>query len=93
MSSGLDTQDSWVYQWRGLYKMQASNDWAQYVLDLPMARTPDEHFDYSNGGSYLLSAILHKTTQMSPLEVAKIHLFGPLGITDVRWSTSPQGDK
>lgn len=91
MSSGLDTQDSWVYQWRGLYKMQASKDWAQYVLDLPMARTPGEHFDYSNGGSYLLSAILQKTTQMSPLEFGKIHLFGPLGITDVRWLTSPQG--
>ena len=91
MSSGLDTQDSWVYQRRGIYKMQMSGDWAQYVLDLPMARKPGEHFDYSNGGSYLLSAILQKTTGMSPLEFAKIHLFGPLGITDVYWPISPQG--
>jgi CubicO group peptidase (beta-lactamase class C family) len=91
MSSGLDTRDSWVHNRVRLGMMQASDDWAQYVLDLPMARKPGKHFDYSNGGSYLLSAILQKTTGMSPLEFAKIHLFGPLGITDVTWPTGPQG--
>jgi len=71
--------------------MQASEDWAQYVLDLPMAQTPGVHFEYSNGGSYLLSAILQKATKMSPLEFAQKHLFGPLGITDVKWPISRQG--
>jgi len=91
MSSGLDTKDSWLYQWAGLAKMKASDDWAQYVLDRPMAQIPGGHFDYSNGGSFLLSAILQKSTKVRPLAFAKKHLFGPLGITNVIWPTSRQG--
>ena len=91
MASGLDTQDSVRYRWAGLGKMTTSEDWAQYVLDLPMAQAPGKRFEYSNGVSYLLSAILQKTTKMSALEFAKKHLFGPLGITDVKWPTNTQG--
>lgn len=91
MASGLDTKDSYLYKWVGLGDMMASEDWAQYVLDLPMAQAPGERFEYSNGVSYLLAAIIQKTTEMSALEFARQHLFGPLGITDVKWRTSPQG--
>jgi len=91
MTSGLDTKDSYLYKWVGLGEMMRSEDWAQYVLDLPMAQAPGKHFEYSNGVSYLLSAIIQKATKMSALEFARKHLFGPLGITDVKWRTSPQG--
>ena len=91
MSSGLDTKDSWLYDWEGLGKMRYSEDWAQYVLDLPMAQVPGNSFEYSNGVSYLLSAIIQKATKMSALEFAKKHLFGPLGITDVKWPMNPKG--
>jgi len=66
-------------------------DWAQCVLDLPMADTPGKKFEYSNGVSYLLSVVVQKTTNMRTLDFAKKYLFGPLGITDVKWRTSPQG--
>lgn len=91
MSSGLNAEDSYLYKWRGLYKMLRSQDWTQYMLDLPMWEPPGTRFEYSNGASYLLSAIIQKTTDMRSLEFAKKHLFSPLGITDVMWWTNPKG--
>jgi len=91
MASGLETRDSYLYGWEGLMDMKWSADWAQYVLDRPMADTPGKKFEYSNGVSYLLSVIVQKATNMRTLNFAKKYLFGPLGISDVRWKTSPQG--
>lgn len=91
MASGLECRDSWRYGYVGLEEMMNSDDWAQYVLDLPTAEPPGERFEYCNGVSHLLSVIIQKTTNMRTLEFAKKNLFGPLGITDVRWETSPQG--
>ena len=91
MASGLRCRDSYLYRWLGLTEMRNSNDWAQYVLDLPMAETPGEKFEYCNGVSYLLSVIIQNTTKMKTLDFARKHLFGPLGIVDVGWATSPQG--
>ena len=90
MTSGLKCRDSYLYRWEGLFQMRSSPDWAQYVLDLPMAGPPGEKFEYCNGVSYLLSVIIQNTTQMNTLAFARIHLFEPLGIRDVGWATSPQ---
>lgn len=91
MSSGLQVQDSYLYNWRGMRLMTASNDWVQFVLDLPMAEEPGTRFEYSNGVSFLLSAILHKKTGMNALDFARKHLFDPLGIGDVDWRKGSQG--
>jgi CubicO group peptidase (beta-lactamase class C family) len=91
MTSGLDCRDSYLYRWSGLNEMRASSDWVQFVLDLPVAATPGTQFEYCNGASFLLSAIITETTGMSAHEFADKHLFGPLGITDVIWPTNPQG--
>jgi CubicO group peptidase (beta-lactamase class C family) len=91
MASGLDCQDSYLYDWRGLFEMKKSGDWAQYVLDLPMAGPPGESFEYCNGATYLLSVIIHNTTKMKTLDFAKKYLFNPLGISEIVWETSPQG--
>jgi hypothetical protein len=61
------------------------------MLDLPMAEPPGTRFEYCNGGSYLLAAILQETTGETALDYAQQHLFGPLGITQVEWPSSPQG--
>ncbi len=90
MASGLKCRDSYIYSWVGLSEMSTSNDWAQYVLDLPMSEPPGERFEYCNGASHLLSVIIQKTTNKRTLEFAKKNLFEPLGITDVRWQSSPQ---
>jgi len=58
---------------------------------LPMEGEPGERFEYCNGASHLLSGIIQETTGMSANDYAVKHLFGPLGISDVDWSSSPQG--
>jgi CubicO group peptidase (beta-lactamase class C family) len=88
MSSGLKCRDSYLYRWAGLFEMRYSPDWAQYVLNLPMADSPGEKFEYCNGLSYLLSVIIQNTTKMKTLDFARKHLFDPLGITDIRWAIS-----
>ena len=91
MATGLECRDSYLYRWRGLRQMEESEDWVQFMLDLPMAEPPGTRFEYCNGASFLLSAIVQQTTGMSALAFAEAHLFGPLGISDVEWPSNPQG--
>ncbi len=91
MSSGLDSRDSYKHRWTGLTKMRKSRDWTKYMLDLPIKETPGTVFEYSNGTSYLLSAILQKNTGVRSLDFAKEHLFTPLGIQEVKWEANSQG--
>ena len=91
MAPGLQCRDSYRYVWKGMREMRYSDDWIQYMLDLPMAEAPGIRFEYCNGASFLLSAIIQKVTGMKTLEFARKHLFNPLGITSVEWGTNPQG--
>ena len=91
MASGLKCRDSYLYGWKGLWTMRNSSNWAQRVLELPMAEPPGEKFEYCNGVSYLLSVIIQNTTKMRTLEFARKYLFEPIGISDIGWATSPQG--
>jgi len=58
-----------------------------------MAYDPGEEWEYCNGASHLLSAIIAETTGYNTLDFAREYLFGPLGITDVKWDVhrDPQG--
>ena len=91
MSSGLDCRDSYRYHWIGLGQMKASTDWVQFMIDLPMAERPGAQFNYCNGATFLLSAILQQKTGMDALSFAEKHLFKPLGISGVIWPSNPQG--
>ena len=90
MASGLKTEDSYLYRWKGLNEMVQQEDWIQYVLDRPMAEKPGTRFEYSNCVTFLLSAILQKATKQRTYDLMQRHLFEPLGITDVKWAASPQ---
>ena len=76
MQTGLHSQDSYIYEWKGLFKMQATHDWTEYILNLPLEAEPGTRFDYSNMASFLLSAIIKKTTGMDTLSFAHEFLFG-----------------
>jgi CubicO group peptidase (beta-lactamase class C family) len=91
MTTGLRCRDSYLYRWEGLYLMQASEDWVQFMLDLPMDGKPGVSFEYCNGASLLLSAILQETTGMDAYQFAETHLFAPLGITESDWPSDPLG--
>ena len=91
MTTGFECRDSYLYDNQGLVEMHESDDWVQHVLDLPMAKEPGTYFEYCNGSSFLLSAIITQVTGMSALEYAQEKLFPPMGITDASWDASPDG--
>ena len=91
MQTGLNSQDSYLYQWRKLFEMQKTADWTSFILNLPFDVEPGTRYDYSNMSSFLLSAIVAKATGTDTLSFAKSHLFEPLGIEEVKWEQSPQG--
>jgi CubicO group peptidase (beta-lactamase class C family) len=68
-----------------------SVDNLQFIIDLPLVTTPGTVFNYSDGASHLLSAIITEATGMNTLEFAKENLFDPLEITKVEWSADDRG--
>lgn len=89
MTSGLDC----VYEPNEptVQAMEASPNWVQFGLDLPMAYQPGTHYEYCGVGMHLLSGVLEKATGMTTLEFAQENMFTPLGIQSVTWPTDPQG--
>lgn len=90
MTSGLDCQE---FSGTGP-KMEQSNGWVQFMLDLPVVAKPGTQFNYCNGSVHLLSAIVEKTTGMTAREFANQELFAPLGIAPVEkidWGSDPKG--
>lgn len=72
-------------------KYRASDNWANYVLDLPMEFTPGEVFVYNSGATHLLNCILAQKINSTIREFATQYLFNPLGIKMGDWTTDPQG--
>ena len=70
--------------------MSAPNSY-RYILEQPVAVEPDEVWNYSGGSTTLLARIVEKVTRKPLLEFAKEALFTPLGINDVEWMNSPNG--
>ncbi len=71
--------------------MERSQDWVQFVLEQPMAAAPGTAFVYNSGATELLSYLIKQGTGKHAHEYAAEHLFGPLGITDTYWKTTPTG--
>ena len=91
MQTGLQSRDSYLYDYEKLDKMQKTDDWIRYVLNQSFEVDPGTRFEYSNFASFLLGAILFETTGVDTLEFAKENLFIPLGIEDIIWEKSPKG--
>jgi CubicO group peptidase (beta-lactamase class C family) len=74
--------------------MQASDNWVQFILNLPVIAKPGMEFNYCTGTIEVLSAILQNTTGMTTRDFANKNLFTPLGIGPIdesRWPSDPQG--
>ena len=91
MNTGIRSQDDRPYKYRGLFKVQHTQNWVETFLKLPMDVEPGVRFDYSNLASFMLSAVIQKTTGMDTLSFAKERLFSPLGIHEVQWEKNLQG--
>ena len=66
-------------------------NWVKSFLAQPVDHEPGTLFTYNSGATYMLSAIVQKLTGQTVLDYLKPRLFGPLGIEDMDWETSPQG--
>jgi CubicO group peptidase (beta-lactamase class C family) len=81
-------------------RMYLVEDWAQFVLDLPIRgrmhagekiEPPPfgRYFSYCTGGVFTLSEVLEKATGIRTDHYAQQKLFAPLGITSIQWVYSP----
>jgi len=69
----------------------SSENWVDFVLAQPMAAKPGARFNYSTGGSHLLSAVLQQASGQTMETFAREHLAKPLGMDSVQWNVDPQG--
>ncbi len=99
-----DMNDHWAaMRVRDLLSMstgQAFDSWAAMVnqtrwiagfFEVPVLHAPGTTFLYNTGATYMLSAIVQKTTGMNVLNYLESRLFQPLGIENAAWFESPEG--
>ncbi|QNK62876.1 serine hydrolase [Pedobacter sp. PAMC26386] len=72
-------------------EMSLSKDWVKFSLDLPMKYKPGTVWSYTSIAPMILSGVINKATGVSIMEFAKKYLFGPLEISDYKWTVDPAG--
>ncbi len=65
--------------------------WTRAFLSQPVPFKPGTHFLYNSPATYMLSAIVQKTTGATVLDYLKPRVFEPLAIDNPTWVMSPQG--
>jgi CubicO group peptidase (beta-lactamase class C family) len=65
--------------------------WVQSFLAAPITHEPGTFYLYNTSASYVLSAIVQKTTGKTVLEYLTPRIMEPLNIADADWEVSPQG--
>jgi CubicO group peptidase (beta-lactamase class C family) len=71
--------------------LKGTGNWARAFLAQPVPNKPGTHFLYNTAATYMLSAMVQKTTGETVLDYLRPRLFDPLGIDNPAWNTSPQG--
>jgi CubicO group peptidase (beta-lactamase class C family) len=69
----------------------AGETWVHRFLAHPVPYKPGTHFLYNSPATYMLSAIVQKTTGQKVLDYLEPRLFQPLGIERPTWVESPEG--
>jgi CubicO group peptidase (beta-lactamase class C family) len=65
--------------------------WAKSFFTVPVEHTPGTHFLYNSGATYMVSAIVQKTTGEKVVDYLQPRLFDPLGIQAPHWDACPDG--
>jgi CubicO group peptidase (beta-lactamase class C family) len=66
-------------------KMYDTDDWARFMVDVPMKEEPGTVTRYCTGGVVLLGAILERASGLSIPDLSRQWLFQPLGVGDFQW--------
>lgn len=72
-------------KWRSI-----TTSWIDEFLKIPVSFKPGTKFTYSSATSFMLSAILSRTTGMTAHAFLTPRLLDPLGIVDLRWDVGPE---
>ena len=65
--------------------------WAAEFFKIPVVHEPGTHFLYSSAVSFMLSAIVTRTTGEAIRDFLEPRMFKPLGISGLTWGASPHG--
>src|SRR3954462_6558419 len=68
-----------------------SASWVKRFFAHPVAFKPGTHFLYNSPATYMLSAIVQKTTGQTVNDYLTPRLYEPLGIAKPAWVSSPEG--
>jgi len=66
-------------------------NWAKTFLDTPVEFEPGTNYVYNTSATYMLSAIVTKTTGKTLIEFLTPRILQPLKIEGADWEVSPQG--
>lgn len=90
MTGGYDWPESTTWNYSTL-PMRETENWVDFVIVREFIEEPGVNFNYSTGGSQLLTAIIRKVTGKDVIDYARERLFDPIGIGEIVWDTDPQG--
>jgi len=68
------------------------NSWIAGPLAAPLVAEPGTRFSYNNGAAHVLGAAIARATETPLVRFAEEQLFTPLGVSDYRWPTDPDGN-
>lgn len=66
-------------------------NWVKVFFDTPLIYEPGTHFEYNNGATYMLSAIIRRKTGMNTRDYLIPRIFAPLQIFNPQWEICPEG--
>lgn len=67
------------------------SDWLRGIFESEILFEPGDHFLYNSMNSYLLSALIKRTTGQGLVEFLTPRIFEPLGFGPVGWEKCPHG--
>jgi CubicO group peptidase (beta-lactamase class C family) len=85
MSVGQEADD------RSDMAAEPDGNWPRAFLARPVVHQPGSRFLYNSSATYMLSAIVQRTTGETLLDYLRPRLFEPLGIEGAVWETDPHG--
>lgn len=88
MVSGLDADSDNTDTPGNAGQWIAKAEWLNYLLSIPLAQEPGEHWVYADINAVLIGAIIEETSGMSLRDFAEQKVFDPLGIKEFYWYTN-----
>jgi CubicO group peptidase (beta-lactamase class C family) len=88
MTSGLDAESPYDID----EIADRGESWVAGPLAAPLRAEPGAAFVYNNGAAHVLGVVIARATRTPLARLAEEQLFGPLGISEYRWPTDPDGN-